>query len=313
MLSAAIARESMNVANSAGTERLNQQYTLRDGRRLGFAQYGDLAGTPVFYFHGWPSSRLEARVATELSARLRLRLIAPDRPGYGLSDFSPDRSISQWADDVADLASALGLERFAVLGISGGGPYAAVCAAALLGRINVALLVCSLSPLDAPGATDGMVSVNRWLLSMARNTPWLAQKLAASLLRSIWGNGDQVIPEQIASQLAAPDKQTLKDQRLCDALIASSKEGLRPGMQGAAWDGFLFARPWGFRLEDIRVPVHLWYAGRDVIVPPTMGQHLARAIPNCQVKFYPEDGHFSLPFGRMDEILQTVNRHPALA
>ena len=296
----------MNGLSGAGNERLHREHVLREGRRLGFAEYGDLAGVPVFYFHGWPSSRLEARVATELSARLGLRLIAPDRPGYGLSDFQEKRTMLQWADDVAELAEALGLARFAVMGISGGGPYAAVCAAAMPERITVALLVCSLSPLDAPGATDGMVSVNRWLLSMARNTPWLAQKLAGTLLRWIWGTGEQVIPEQIASQLAGPDKQTLSDARLREALIASSKEGLRRGMEGAAWDGFLYARPWGFRLEDLRVPVHLWHGGRDVIVPPGMGHYLARAIPNCRAKFCPEDGHFSLPFGRMDEILGVV-------
>src|SRR5438477_8131755 len=165
---------------------------------------------------------------------------------------------------------------------------------------------CSLLSLEAAGALDGMVSTNRWLLSMAMNTPWLAQKLAGTLLRSIWGAGEQVIPEQIASQLAAPDKETLADAALREALIASSKEALRQGVEGAAWEGFLFARPWGFRLEDIRVPAHVWYSGRDVIVPPAMGKYLAHAIPGCRATFCAEDGHFSLPFGRMRKILRTV-------
>jgi pimeloyl-ACP methyl ester carboxylesterase len=296
----------MNDDRSLGPERPNQQILLRDGRRLGFAEYGDPAGKPILYFHGWPSSRLEARAMRGVIAQMGLRIIAPDRPGYGLSDFKSERAIVDWTQDVAALADHLDLARFAVLGVSGGGPYAAACGARLAERLTSVLLVCSMGPTDTPEATRGMVPLNRWLLSFARNTPWLAQRAAGFCLRTLWGTGDQVIPEQIESCLPQSDQQTLSDPELRRLLTESSREGLRPGVDGAAWDGFLFSRPWGFDLNGIRTPVHLWHGEKDVVVPASMGHFLANNIPGCVARFYPQDGHFSLPFGRMREVLSAA-------
>lgn len=293
----------MTNGQSLGPERPNQQILLQDGRCLGFAEYGDPRGKPIIYFHGWPSSRLEARTMREMVAEMGLRIIAPDRPGYGLSDFKPERAIVDWTDDVIALADHLDLNSFAVLGISGGGPYAAACGAKLSQRLTQVLLVCSMGPTDTPEATEGMVPLNRWLLGFARTAPWLAQRVAGFCLRTLWGTGDQVIPEQIEASLPPRDQQTLLDPELRRLLTESSREGLRPGVDGAAWDGFLFSRPWGFDLQQIRTPVRLWHGEKDVVVPVSMGHFLARNIPGCIAEFYPEDGHFSLPFSRMREIL----------
>ncbi|HYG35525.1 MAG TPA: alpha/beta hydrolase [Clostridia bacterium] len=284
----------------------HQQITLRDGRKLGFAEYGTPKGVPVIYFHGWPSSRLEPRAIDQPSRDMGIRLIAPDRPGYGLSDFKARRSIPDWAADVSEMADYLELKRFAVLGVSGGGPYAAACTARLPERVSTTLLVCSVAPMEAPGSTDGMVALNRWLLSFAQRAPWLAQRVAGLFLKAIWRRGEQVIPESIEIRLPASDKLALTSQDLRRALIASSKEALRRGVQAAAADGLLYARPWGFRLQDIRVPVRLWHGEMDVVVPPSMGRYLAQTIPGCQAKFYPEDGHFSLPFNRTREIFEAL-------
>jgi len=282
----------------------NQQMRLRDGRRLGFAEYGDPDGIPFFYFHGWPSSRLEARAAEASAERLGVRLIAPERPGYGLSGFEPHRTLKSWKDDVSELADHLGLRSFGVLGISGGGPYAAACAALIPNRLTSVSLVCSLGPCDAPGALEGMAPLTRWLLSFARSTPWLAQKTATMCLRAIWGKGEQVIPRQIEEHLPPPDRKALEDPKLRATLVASSKEAMRHGAEAAACDGLLLSGPWDFPLEQIQVPVQLWHGERDIVVPPAMGRHLARAIPTCRARFFPEDGHFSLPYGRVQEIIQ---------
>jgi pimeloyl-ACP methyl ester carboxylesterase len=287
--------------------QLDQQFTLRDGRRLGWAEYGNPQGRPVLYFHGWPASRLEPRLMDADCAELGVRLVAPDRPGMGLSDFKPRRSIVDWAADVAELAGHLDLNRFAVLGVSGGGPYAAACAAALPGRLSAVLLVCSVGPVDFPGATQRMVGPTRWLLRFARGAPWLARILAGPCLRALWGHGEQVMPHAIEARLPQPDRLALARPEIQQTLVASSREGFRPGLRGPAWDGLLFGQPWGFRFEAIRTPVWLWHGELDVIVPPAMGRHLAASIPHCRATFYPADGHFSLPFNRVRQILGALN------
>ena len=287
-------------------DRLNQQFRLRDGRQLGFAEYGLPTGTPIIYFHGWPSSRLEGRPMHQTCTEMEVRLIAPDRPGFGLSDFQPGRAIHDFADDARQLAAHLRFNRFAVLGVSGGGPYAAACAAKIPELLSAALLVCSVAPADAPNATKGMVAVNRWLLSIARHTPRLAQYIAGFCLWAIWRDGQQVIPKQIEERLPPADRQALASDELRNALIASSIEALRNGVRAAVADGLLYGRPWGFALQTIRAPVHLWHGEKDVVVPATMGHYLAQNIPNCNAHFYPDDGHFSLPFTRFREILRVI-------
>jgi len=296
----------MSNEQSLGPERPNQQIRLQDGRRLGFAEYGDPRGRPILYFHGWPSSRLEARAMRQVIAEMGLRVIAPDRPGYGLSDFKPERAIGDWTDDVLALADHLNLPGFTVLGVSGGGPYAIACGAKLPQRLTRVLLVCSMGPTNTPEATKGMVPLNRSLLAFAQHVPWIAQRVAGFCLRTLWGTGDQVIPEQIEACLPERDQQTLSDPELRRLLTESSREGLRLGVEGAAWDGFLFSRPWGFDLQRIQVPVHLWHGEKDVVVPASMGHFLAKNIPGCVARFYPEDGHFSLPFSRIREILEIL-------
>src|SRR6267154_2568684 len=108
--------------------RLRQTFRLKRGLRLGFAEFGRADGDPLFYFHGWPSSRLEVGLGDEIFHEVGARIIAIDRPGYGLSDFQPDRKLTDWPNDVCELAGHLGLETFGIIGTSGGGPYAAVCA-----------------------------------------------------------------------------------------------------------------------------------------------------------------------------------------
>jgi pimeloyl-ACP methyl ester carboxylesterase len=288
---------------SFNVDRLNQHVVLPDGRKLGFAEYGPPAGRPVLYFHGWPSSRLEAQAVVNVLDEFNLRVIAPDRPGYGLSDFQPRRRLIDWPNDVAALADHLGLPHFSILGVSGGGPYAAACAALLPNRISQLVLVCTLSPLDAFENSHGMALANRCFLLFARALPSFASRLGAFALRGLHRENELLFPAQLQHVLPEADKKSLADPRLLNALTKGSSEAFRSGCRGPAWDGCLYARPWGFRLQDIQVPVQLWHGERDVIVPPGMGRRCASALPKCQATFCPEDGHFSLPFMRIREII----------
>jgi pimeloyl-ACP methyl ester carboxylesterase len=123
-------------------------------------------------------------------------------------------------------------------------------------------------------------------------------------MKVFWRKGEQVIPSQIEARLPTADRQALASPDLRESLIATSREALRCGVMAAAADGLLYALPWGFPLEHIRIPISLWHGEKDVVVPPTMGRFLAKTIPNCQATFCPDDGHFSLPFGRLREILK---------
>src|SRR5512140_3509821 len=131
-------------------DKQSQQLRLRDGRRLGYAEYGASSGNVLFYFHGWPSSRFEPRLLHSRCVQMGLRLVAPDRPGYGLSDFQIHRRLLDWPKDVCELADHLGAKSFTVMCVSGGGSYGVACAAAVPERVKVLLLVCSVAPSDSP-------------------------------------------------------------------------------------------------------------------------------------------------------------------
>jgi pimeloyl-ACP methyl ester carboxylesterase len=261
---------------------------LRDGRRLGYAEWGDVAGRPVLYFHGWPGSRLEGRLADEAARAQGVRLIALDRPGMGLSDFQPDRRLVDWPDDVLQLAAGLGLERFAVLGISGGGPYAAVCAWKLSEQFTRAGIVCSLAPLDVPGVIVGMGRRNRLSFQLMGRVAVLRRALFASMAISARRRPDRLVERGVG---AAADQKYLARPDVRKVLGEGLAEAFRDGGRGSAWEMGLYTRPWGFRLEDIQTPVDLSHGEEDANAPVAMGRFLASVIPECHASFYPGEGH----------------------
>jgi pimeloyl-ACP methyl ester carboxylesterase len=145
--------------------------TLGDGRRLGYAEYGDPEGKPLFYCHGYPASRFEAALLDPAARKARVRIVAADRPGCGLSDFQPNRRILGWPNDVVELADALGIDRFAIVGVSGGGPYALACARKIPQRLTAAGVVCGLGPTSEPWALRGMLWSRRLVFGSLRTCP----------------------------------------------------------------------------------------------------------------------------------------------
>ncbi len=281
------------------------QLELPDGRALGYAEYGAPGGKPVLHFHGCPSSRLEGRLADAIALRLGIRVIAVDRPGYGLSDFKSSRAIAEWPNDVVALADALGLERFAVMGLSGGGPYAAACAALSPERVTKAAIVSGVGPLDAPGAMAGMMWLNRAAFALSHRAPWLLGGVFGFLLPVLRRDPDRFF-RWAAAVLSEADKAVLAEREPREVFAQSALEAFRAGTRGPARDVFLYGRPWGFRLSDIAVEVQLWQGEADVIVPVALGRHQAGAIPDCQARFFPGEGHFSLVVKKLEEILSTL-------
>jgi pimeloyl-ACP methyl ester carboxylesterase len=275
---------------------------LRDGRRLGYAEWGDPRGGPLLYFHGWPGSRIEGRLGDEAAKASGVRLIAIDRPGMGLSDFQPGRTLIDWPADVVQVAAALGLDHFSVLGISGGGPYAAACAWRLADRLVGTGIVSGLAPVDVPGVIAGMGRWNRLSFQMVGRLAVLRRALMAATAVSVARRPDSVLQRGVT---AAVDKEYLGRQEVRRNLADSLSEAFRGGSRGPAWEMGLYARPWGFRLEEIRTPVHVWHGEDDANAPVAMGRYLATSVPESRARFYPGEGHLHF-VDRLPEILAAV-------
>ena len=198
------------------------------------------------------------------------------------------------------------LHALAYWAFPGARPYAVACAAKLPERVSLVLLVCALGPTEVPGATRGMIAENRWMLHLVRVVPWVARILVRFGLEQMRRSPEQGVPAQILKKLPAQDLRALASPGRHQALAASFQEGLRGGVEGALWDGHLFSRAWGFPLEEVMAPVWLWHGEADIIVPPGMGRHQAAVLPNCRASFIPREGHFSLPFNYMREIIGAV-------
>jgi pimeloyl-ACP methyl ester carboxylesterase len=263
---------------------------LRDGRALGYAEFGAPAGGPIFMFTG-SASRLFYPLDDTVARSCNARVITVDRPGVGLSDFKPRRALLDWPDDLRELADALGLAAFAVMGASAGGPYAAACAFRLPERVTALGLISSLAPFDIPEIAQGMTPEYRMIPVLTRYAPWLLSLAQAFIVRNPEGAWKQFyarLPESDRAILRAHPEVDMKA-----SLVRDVPEIYRQGSRGILWDMTVLTRPWGFSPAAIRVKTHLWQGERDVNVPLKMGQYLARTIPNCQARFIPGEGHLT--------------------
>jgi pimeloyl-ACP methyl ester carboxylesterase len=277
---------------------------LSDGRALGYAEYGSPLGEPVIYCHGAPSSRVEGNLSLHAVAADRgVRLIIPDRPGMGASDFQPGRRIVDWPRDVIELATGLHIDTFAVLGSSGGSPYAAVCGVLIPARVRAIGLIGCLAPFDAPDASASLSAPLRLMFRLARHAPPLLRSLFRLNLKMV-RNGGQRAAERMAASFPEPDRTLLRQRGdVARAFMACYEEACRQGVEGPAWDLRLLARPWGFDLGKIAVPVMLWHGERDGNVPVSHGRYLASAIPGCRATLYPDEAHLSLSVNRSGDML----------
>jgi len=289
----------MTVA-SVRDDRTTQRLRLADGRTVGVAEYGEPAGRPVVVLQGTPSSRLMHHPDESIARDLQARLISIDRPGFGLSDFQPGRTLLDWPADVAAVMDQLGIDRFAVVGFSGGGPYTAACAYRIPSRLTCAAIVAGAGPVAAPGALDRMTRMRRMGLAVARTAPWLLRSLIWLLHHPrrdparFFASFSDGFPPADRAIMAQPEIRAM--------MLANYAEAARQGVRGFAYEGILFSRPWGFRLEDIRMPVHLWHGEEDTSTPVAMARYVAGAIPDCRARFLPGEGHM-LFFPRWREIL----------
>lgn len=282
---------------SVSQHNLQQTMALPDGRTLAYAEYGDHQGFPLFHFHGGNSSRLEGQWLADAATTHHIRLLAPDRPGFGLSDPHPERTLLSWAGDVANLANALGIDRFGVMGLSGGAPHAAVVAHQLPERVTAVALVSGLAPPTMPGRLKGMFLPLRFNFLAARYAPSLNRWFLGQMSSS-YADPDKFL-KMVKQGMPKPD-QILAEQRpeAIHQFSAAAVESHRQGITGDFTEWQLYVHPWGFHLSEISTPVALWYGKVDNFVPVAMGRYLAGQIPNSRLHIVPDGGHFS-----------TINNH----
>jgi len=293
---------------SSGAAPFHGSVHLADGRRLAYTEWGHPKGNAIFEFRGLPSSRMGDAVDLAVLAHAKVRRITVDRPGVGFSDPQPGRALLDWPDDIRVLADALGLDSFAVLGTSGGGPYSAACCYAMPDRITRASLVSGLGPLDRPGAFDGMNRGEARTMILARRAPLLARWLVRATVTAERHRPGTVY-RGLMRALPPADRTVASEPRVRESLADSFALAFRQGVRGQVQDWTIIAAPWGFRAEDIRVPLHLHHGGLDDRVPLHHARDLAMRVPNCHLTEHANEGHM-LIFSHAEEILVATAGRP---
>jgi pimeloyl-ACP methyl ester carboxylesterase len=281
-----------------------------DGRALSVTESGDLHGYPVLVHMGTPNSRRLYGANVRDAAERGLRLISYDRPGYGGSAAQPGRSVADCAADVRAICAGLGIGRLAMWGISGGGPHVLACAALLPDLAAAAASLASLAPYGVAGLDwfDGMgqLNVDDFRL-MAADEKAARVKLDEDREAFLGASPDE-LAERMKSLLSPVDAALLAGE-LGEFLVYSMREGLAPGGQGWWDDSFAQARPWGFDLAQISVPVLLLHGRHDQFVPFAHGQWLAAHIPGAEAWLFDDEGHLSLMEHRVGEVHAWLASH----
>jgi pimeloyl-ACP methyl ester carboxylesterase len=286
--------------------RIEGTIPLADGRRLGFAEFGTPNGKPVFWFHGTPGARRQIPPEARLAAHeRRVRLIGIDRPGVGDSTPHLYPSFLSWAHDIEAVAGRLGLERFGLIGLSGGGPYVLACARVLPERVVAGAVLGGVAPTRGPEAPSGglvRLAANFEPVFRRFHEPlgagltvltWILRPLASpifNLFMRLSPEGDQAV-------FARPEMKAM----FLDDLLHGSRWGLR----APVYDLVLFCRPWGFYLRDIRVPIRFWHGDADHMVPLAHGLHQAKLIPNASLQVRHGESHLG-SLTAAEEILDAI-------
>jgi pimeloyl-ACP methyl ester carboxylesterase len=286
--------------------KLEGTVAVRGGRRLGFAEFGSAQGRAVFWLHGTPGGRrqipIEARAFAE---RRNVRLIGLDRPGIGSSTSHVYDNVLMFADDLRIVADTLGVDRMAVVGLSGGGPYTLGAAYAMPERVVAAGVLGGVAPIVGPDAIEGgllkLGALAAPLLAVAGVPIGAATTAAIRVVRpfaspiiDLYG---RLSPEADRRLLARPE---FKAMFLDDLLYGSRKQMAAPFA-----DVVVFARDWGFRVPDVKVPVRWWHGDTDHIIPFEHGLHMVNLLPDAEFHHLPGESHLG-GLGASEEILTTL-------
>jgi pimeloyl-ACP methyl ester carboxylesterase len=272
--------------------RLEGSYRLPGDRRLGFAEYGRADGVPIFWFHGTPGGRRQiAPEARVVAQDLGIRLIMLERPGIGDSTAHLYGTVTEWAADVGAIADRLGIERFACVGLSGGGPYVLACAARFPDRMVAGAVLGGVAP------TRGADAIGGGAIGLLRHLAPVLHPVRGLVARSLHLATRCVLP--LRSQLfdlyiviaPAGDKRVFRRPEMKEMFLDDLMRSSRARLDAPILDLLLFARHWGFSLRDIRVPIRFWHGDADNIVPLAHATHMAMLVPDSELRIRRGESH----------------------
>jgi pimeloyl-ACP methyl ester carboxylesterase len=275
------------------TDPMADLFSMRTGRTLEVREYGHPDGHPAFFFHGLIGSHHQAAYIADEARRQGLRIIAPNRPGVGRSEFVVRTSPLEVVADVEDVARALGIGDFSVIGISGGTPYALATLLRLGRRVRTATIISGMGPMQLPGALDGMNRANRLRLELGCRFPNLARRSFRKWSEHFRGDPKKFL-DRLISTWSPPDRLVFRRQVIYDLFLKDLHAVFTEGQPAESLSQQLYLYGhYGFSLDALPVDrrVSLWQGLADTIVPPVMSWKLAQAIPNCEAHFVP-GGHF---------------------
>ena len=261
---------------------------LVDGRTLAFTDAGAPGGLPILYFHGAPGGRLDLAWMEDEFAAAGVRVVSSDRPGYGGSSPSPRRSMSDWPLDMAALADHLSIDRFAVMGLSSGGPYVAACAALLGDRVVAAASIAGITDMGWTAAYDEFPDDDEKTIMRIGDEDealaWCEERYGADGARFF----------DYPMDLSPPDTALFTDEAFMSALMPTFTEAFRPGVGGFAQDITVQGRAWPFDIAAVTCEMRVYHGEQDTLVPVSHGRHTAEMIEGSKLAVFPEHGHLSM-------------------
>ena len=283
---------------------LSSFITLKDGRKLGFLECGDKKGHPVFYFHGFPGSRLQASDFHAIAKTHRCRFFGIDRPGMGLSTFNKKHTILNWSQDIIAFANHLEIDKFSIIGHSGGAPFVMACAYSIPERLSGAAIVSGIAPTTLPESKIDMLWGLRAINVLVRYIPGFAvllMKIQQKLMLK------PKIFNQFIQKLPAPDRIILQDTNRINTMMDAIAEAFKDGVSGPAQEMRLVLKPWGFDLEKITYPITIWQGKLDVQVPASHAEVYKTKLPYTKLRLFEHEAHVSTLYNHMEDILESTS------
>jgi pimeloyl-ACP methyl ester carboxylesterase len=284
-------------------EAARRDFRRKNGATVAFNEYGDPNGAPVFFFHGWPSSRTMAELADEAAKDLGLRLVSPDRPGIRDSQLDLNRTLLDWPPLLAELAAHLRIDKFKIFAVSGGAPYAYVTAWSMPERVERVVVASGAPPLAGLDERHGLLPIHRRMLALRESQPGLL-RILFHLARPFARLKMPIRMRPLLLRFLQPcDANVLRDSKSFEVCFESARQAWRSSAAGVMIDAEVYAQPWGFPLEEVQVPVGLWHGKKDRTFSFHLAEQVAKRLPSCEFHLIDGAGHYSLPIRYTREIL----------